>query len=130
MRPVAHDCAVYRESAEIDPSSERRADAEEVADAIRERALVLARRLRLAGSALSVALALPPAMLVMLAAETHARALATIPGLLVAACAFALARWLSRRVLLGRVRAWVARAEHDERVDGADVWRRIWAGFY
>ncbi len=121
---------MYRERAQIDPSFERRADAGEVADAIRERALVLARRLRVVGSALSVALALPPAILVVRAAETYARLLATITGVLVGACAFALARWLSRRVLLGRVRAWVARAEHDERVDGADVWRRIWAGFY
>ncbi|MCZ7682881.1 MAG: hypothetical protein M5U28_30405 [Sandaracinaceae bacterium] len=120
---------MYREEAEIDPRSER-ADVEEIADALRERALVLARRLRVAGSALSVVLALPPAALVMLVAETHKRALATITGLLVLACAFGLARWLGRRILLGRVRTWVAQAEQRERVDGADVWRRIWAGFY
>jgi hypothetical protein len=102
-------------------------DAESIADELRERALSLTRWLDRASVVLALAVGVGVLLFLWREAPGQPAKLAyLIVSLVIVGAGRALARWHVKR----RVAAWVARAERDHRVDGSEVWQRIWAGYY
>jgi hypothetical protein len=125
---AAQRSAVYREPSTPPPPSERR-EPDAIADELRARAMRVTWWLDAASVVAGLAVGLGALYVFIVEGQGSwgaARIAYLIAGLFVVAAGRALGRHLVRRA----VARWVARAAREERVDGADVWRRIWTAYY